>query len=50
MTSNIDDAADIDMFQITATAGKLVAEAGAEFPVTLQVLDSSGNAVGTVLN
>ena len=42
VTSNVDAAADVDVFQITAADGKLAVTAGAEFPLSVQISDSTG--------
>jgi hypothetical protein len=53
VTSNIDPVAadadpDKDFFQITAIDGKLAVTAGAEFPLTVTILDSTGAVKGTI--
>jgi len=48
VTSNIDAAADVDMFQITATDGKLALTAGSEFPLSVQISDSTGKILGSI--
>jgi hypothetical protein len=53
VTSNIDPVAasadpDKDFFQITAIDGKLAVTAGAEVPLTISILDSTGAVKGTI--
>jgi hypothetical protein len=53
VTSNIDPVAaeadpDKDFFQITAVGGKLAVAVGAEFPLTVSILDSTGAVKGTI--
>jgi hypothetical protein len=53
VTSNIDsvttaDGPDKDFFQITAVNGKLAVSAGAEFPLSVSILDSAGAVKGTI--
>jgi len=53
VTSNIDPVAadavpDSDFFKITAVDGKLAVTAGAEFPLTVSILDANGVTKGTI--
>jgi len=48
VTSNVDAAADVDVFQITAADGKLAVTAGAEFPLSVQISDSTGKILGSI--
>lgn len=46
--SNIDAAGDVDMFQIAAIDGKLAVTAGAKFPLSVQISDSTGKVLGSI--
>jgi len=46
--SNIDAAGDVDMFQVAAIDGKLAVTAGAEFPLSVQISDSTGKVLGSI--
>jgi len=47
VSSNIDDAGDRDVFEVDATDGKLIIQAGAEFDLDLEVLDADGEVIAT---
>jgi len=48
VSSNVDAAADVDMFKIDAVAGKLSVSAGAEIPLNIQISDSTGKILGSI--
>jgi hypothetical protein len=48
--SNIDAAGDVDLFSVAAVDGKLVVESDAHFPLNVQITDSLGAAVPTILS
>jgi dockerin type I repeat protein len=48
VSSNIDAAADVDMFKIDAVDGKLAVSAGSKIPLSLQITDSTGKILGSI--
>jgi hypothetical protein len=48
VVSNIDEEGDVDAFEVDVKDGKLIVEAGADLPITLEITDAEGQSVGSI--
>src|SRR5262245_506412 len=48
VVSNIDEAGDADAFEVAVKDGKLVVEAGADFPLTVDITNAAGDEIGSI--